>query len=138
VKSILADSGPLVALYDGREPYHRRAIAAMRAAKPPVLTTWAVLTEATHLLPHHASARLLSSIENGALHVVELGDSGLSRTIELMRQYHDVPMDLADATIVALAEITGIRHVASIDFDDFETYRLGNGRPLLNVIERLF
>ena len=46
-------------------------------------------------------------------------------------------MDVADASLVAVAELTGMRDIASIDFDDFETYRTDDGDALQNVITRL-
>jgi predicted nucleic acid-binding protein len=133
---MLADTGPLVALLDRRDPDHKRVTAVLRTARAPMLTTYAVLTEALHLLPRHAGFALLQMVENGGLRIVELGENGLKRSIELMRRYDDVPMDFADATLVALAEATGIRTIVSLDFDDFETYRLADRRALQNLISR--
>lgn len=45
-----------------------------------------------------------------------------------MDKYHDRPMDLADATLVRLAEREGLSTVFTVDHDDFETYRIGGGR----------
>jgi predicted nucleic acid-binding protein len=133
---MLADTGPLVALLDRRDPHHKRVSAFLRRARAPLLTTYAVLTEALHLLPHHAGFALLKMVENGALRIVELGDGGLKRSIDLMRRYEDVPMDFADATLVAVAEATGVRTIVTLDFDDFETYRLSDRRALQNLLSR--
>ena len=133
---MIADTGPLVALLDDRDPDHKRVSALLRRTRAPLITTYAVITEALHLIPRHAGFALLRMIENGALRVFELGESGLRRTFDLMRRYEDVPMDFADATLVALAEATGMRTIVSLDYDDFETYRLANGQALQNVIQR--
>lgn len=44
-----------------------------------------------------------------------------------MHKYDDVPMDLADASLVALAEALNLRRVFSLD-SDFHTYRLKSRR----------
>ena len=75
-------------------------------------------------------------VENGAVRIVELGEGGLKRSIDLMRRYEDVPMDFAGATLVALAEATGVRTIVTLDFNDFETYRLSDRRALQNLLSR--
>jgi predicted nucleic acid-binding protein len=49
-----------------------------------------------------------------------------------MEKYHDVPMDLADATLVVLAEETNIREVLTLDRRGFDVYRI-NGRTPFTV-----
>lgn len=56
----------------------------------------------------------------------------MPRIIEIMKKYHDLPADLADASLVALCERRGIATVASID-RDFTVYRLPKGRKFENV-----
>jgi len=50
-----------------------------------------------------------------------------------MEKYQDTPMDLADASIVSLAELHGLRRVFTIDSDFFYTYRI-NGKDVFDVI----
>ena len=45
----------------------------------------------------------------------------------LMRKYRDLPMDLADASLVAVAEREGISKVFTLDRRDFGVYRLAKG-----------
>jgi len=47
----------------------------------------------------------------------------LPRIRDLMRKYKDLPMDLADATLVAVAEREKIRRIFTLDRRDFEVYR---------------
>jgi uncharacterized protein len=130
---MLVDTGAFVAVLLRRDPYHRAAVEALRKANT-LVTTWAVLTEAWHMLPQHAGIALLQWADT--LVVAELGDKGRRRVIELVKRYRDAPMDLADASLIAVAEMTGEREIATIDFDEFETYRTADGRALRNVIER--
>ncbi len=73
--------------------------------------------------------RLWGMATRGELLLADLGPDGLRRCRELMRRYADVPMDLADATLAALAEEQGFRRIFSLD-SDFGIYRLEGGRPL--------
>ncbi len=58
-----------------------------------------------------------------------MGDPEADRMDMLMGQYRNVPMDLADASLVALAESRGLRSVFTID-RDFYIYRLADGSAL--------
>jgi len=49
-----------------------------------------------------------------------------------MEKYRDVPMDLADASLVALAEERGLRRIFTLDHD-FEVYRI-NGRLTFETV----
>lgn len=92
----------------------------------PLITTWAVLTEAMHLLHRAAGQRgqevLWDMVARDTIDVRDLGKKGLHRTGVLMQRYHDTPMDLADATIVTLAEQEGVGTVFTLD-DHFYAYR---------------
>ena len=57
----------------------------------------------------------------------------LQRAFELMEQYRDQPMDLADASLVALAEAIPTRQVFTLDRKDFSVYRLRRGHRHLPV-----
>ncbi|HEV3310779.1 MAG TPA: PIN domain-containing protein [Chloroflexota bacterium] len=54
--------------------------------------------------------------------LAEFGPEQVRRAAELMGKYSDTPMDLADATLVSLAEERGLRQVFSLD-KDFHIYR---------------
>lgn len=99
---ILADTGPLVALFDPADQDHKRCVDMLRGIDEPLCTTIPVLTEAFHLLdPRSIGAqRLMDFITGQGLNVWCLDDSILVRMFELMVQYADHPMDLADASLV--------------------------------------
>ncbi len=127
---VLADTGPLVAIVDGSDRDHRRCIAALKRLVDPLLTTWPAVTEAMYLLgqtanPLDSQDALLAALERRAVHVAELGHEDVPRLRALIRTYRDLPMDLADATLVRVAERDGIRRVFTLDRRDFEVYRIG-------------
>lgn len=127
---ILTDAGPLVALVDRGEPDHERCVDALANLRGPMLTTWPAFTEAMYLLGDAAGWRaqeVLWRFQQRRDLVVEM-PAHLNRVVELMHRYRDVPMDLADAAIVALAEERGLGTVFSLD-KDFRVYRLARGKP---------
>lgn len=127
---ILVDTGPLVALFDPKDPAHHRCQEVLRAIQEPVVTTIPVLTEAFHLLDpaSRGSLALQEFVARGGLGVWFLSDGALGRAFELMRRYADHPMDLADASLVAAAETLRTTTVFTVDRDDFATYRVRLGR----------
>lgn len=126
---ILVDTGPLVALFDPADADHQRCGKTLAAIEEPLGTTLPVLTEAFHLLaPASIGARrLMDFVTAGGLTVWYLDDGALIRAFELMVQYADHPMDLADASLVVLAEIVKQHKVFTIDRGDFATYRIRQG-----------
>jgi predicted nucleic acid-binding protein len=123
----LCDTGPLVAIIDAGDPGHGRCVAALHHLPAgPLLTTWPCLTEAMYLLRRAgglpAQEELWGYVADGllVLHTSRQGEWERMRT--LMLQYHDTPMDLADASLVAAAEALNLRRVFTLD-SHFLVYR---------------
>ena len=96
-----------------------------------MLTVWPAFTEAMYLLGFSSVAQdaLWQILETDALWIAELNEEDHPRMRHLMKKYHDLPMDLADAALVRLAERERIRRVFTIDRRDFSVYRpAGVGR----------
>jgi predicted nucleic acid-binding protein len=91
------------------------------------------LTEAFHLLTpdSRGAQRLMDFVGDGGLAVWFLDDPGLERAFELMRRYENVPMDFADATLVAAAETLATVKVFTLDRKDFGVYRVRRGHRQL-------
>jgi predicted nucleic acid-binding protein len=128
---ILTDAGPLIALIDRRDAEHTRCVAAAERLVGPMLSTWPAFTEAMYLLGGGAGWRgqdpLWRMVRAGQLVLAETNANMLARVPVLMEQYSDLPMDLADASLVALAEDQRLREVFTLD-SDFRVYRLPDGR----------
>ncbi len=128
---ILTDAGPIVALIDGAEPDHERCVSALVNLPRPMATTWPAFTEAMHLLGRRTGwlgqERLWDLLARGRLRILDVPGSSLPRVRDLMRTYREVPMDLADATLVALAEARKVTRIFTLD-SDFAVYRLAGGR----------
>jgi predicted nucleic acid-binding protein len=70
----------------------------------------------------------------GAFEIFALERSHAARLQSLMKQYADLPMDLADASLVILAEQLGHGRILSTDQRDFRTYRWKDRRPFENLL----
>ena len=123
----LTDAGPLVALIDADEAQHERCTLALAQVRLPLVTTWPAFTEALYLLSRSGGevgrAALWRLTLTDRLQVVDLSRSAVERASRLMEKYADLPMDLADATLVALAEERHERAMFTLD-RDFTVYRL--------------
>jgi hypothetical protein len=128
---LLLDSGALVSLLDRRQPAHEPCRDVLREWRRPIVSTEAVLTEASHLLGALPGGReaCLSYFLRGAAILVPMGVPLLGRCRALMERYTDLPMDYADATLVALAEELDTDTVLTTDRRDFSVYRIGEKRP---------
>jgi predicted nucleic acid-binding protein len=126
---ILVDAGPLVALFDPKDGQHDRCARLLKGLHEPLWTSVPVLTEVFHMLGPDSmgSDGVRDFVQRGGLSVWFLDDISLTRAFELMEQYRDHPMDLADASLVAAAETLGARKVFTIDRKDFATYRVRRG-----------
>lgn len=132
----LTDAGPLVALIDADEPDHGRCREALSRLQVPLLTTWPAFTEAMYLLSRAGGTvgqdALWRLFTSDRLRVAELSETAVERARQLMAKYADLPMDLADATLVALAEQRRERRIFTLH-DDFRVYRL-HGRQHFEIV----
>ena len=130
---LAVDSGPLVAWLNARDTHHARAIAFFKARRERLITTWPVITEVCHLAPRHSRAGLLRWIAAGGASVFHLPDDQTATLAELIERYDDLPMDLADASLVWLSHHASTVLVATIDRTDFSVYRGAGNRRFKNV-----
>jgi predicted nucleic acid-binding protein len=135
---LIADTGFFYALADRSDHHHRRAVAVMEEIREPLITTWPVLTEAVHLMRMRMSAliamRLIENVADGLCQVHAIDAAEIRRMAGLMKKYVDLPMDLADASLVLLAEHLDHGRILSTDQRDFKTYRFKNHKPFKNLL----
>jgi len=135
MKKILIDSGPLIALFDASDKYHKKAVDFVKSNKFPLVTTIASVTEALHLLDFNRNAQidLLEWIHRGAVVINNIENSDFGRIAELTMKYKDLPMDFADSCLVFLAEQIKIDTIATID-RDFSIYRINGKRKFKTIL----
>ena len=128
---LILDTGPFVALVDRSESRHRDCVEVLESWNGSIVTTEAVLTETLHLVGPgwHPQRASLEFILRGAVLLVPTSIESLHRVSVLMEKYSDLPMDYADATLVALAEDLGTDQMFTLDRQDFTVFRLHGLRP---------
>ncbi len=136
---IAVDAGCFIALADARDRWHASALSSLPTQREGWVTTWPVLAEACHMIGRRLGAdivaALMDDVADGNLLVWTPVVDQLSRIPLLMRRYANLPMDLADASLVLLAEHLGHGRILSTDERDFETYRWKNHKPFTNLLE---
>ncbi|XSG84498.1 MAG: type II toxin-antitoxin system VapC family toxin [Methylohalobius sp. ZOD2] len=135
---ILSDTGFWLALINRNDRYHTHAVAAMQDLAENLVTTWPVVTETCHLLGRflgvEAQTAFVEMLRSGWVELADIGEQDLARIGRLMEKYEDLPMDLADASLVILAERLGHGRILSTDRRDFQTYRWKNREPFENLL----
>ena len=135
---ILIDSGPLIALFDADDNYHRKIREFLKDRQYCFISTLAVFTEVSYMLNFSVRAQQ-DFLEWAAYHGVIISDinqNDLPRIADLTKKYADLPMDFTDATLVITAEKTGIREIISLD-KDFNIYRLPGKENIKNVFSNV-
>ena len=135
MKKILVDSGPLIALFDASDAYHKGAVEFLKTNPYSLVTTLASITEVLYLLDFNNNAQLdfLKWVYRGGVEIFPIENNDMKRIKELMEKYQDVPMDFADACLVYAAERLKLDEIVTID-KDFLIYRIGK-RKKFKVIE---
>ncbi len=135
MKNIIVDAGPLIALFDKDDRYHSSVIKFLKTFDGQLITSWPVITEVTHLLSFDVNVQIdfLEWLKREAVAIVNLENIHLERIIQLSKKYSDVPMDLADSSLIVIAELTNITDIITID-SDYYIYKTKNKKSLNNIL----
>ncbi|MBE9009710.1 PIN domain-containing protein [Pseudanabaenaceae cyanobacterium LEGE 13415] len=135
---IIVDTGFWLALANDRDQYHQQAKQALSRVNEPLITTWCVVTEACYLLltrmGNFAQVSFINSLSTDQIELFDLQHQHKAQIALLMQQYANLPMDLADASLIILAEHLGHGRILSVDQRDFNTYRWKNTQPFQNLL----
>jgi len=130
----LVDTSALVAAFGANQKHSKRYLELLKQAEDEawsLATTWPCVVEAGHLLDVPQRYSMLRWVSAGGVVVFPIEQGALEDMVRLMLRYTALPrteMDLADATLVWLAEDTGVLRVMTLDVRDFSRYRLADGR----------
>ena len=133
-QQVILDTGPLVALLDARDRHHRWAVAQWAEVEPPLLTCESVISEACFLLDQTraGSAAVFEMLVRKVVAVSFRLDEQVEEVQALRMKYRDVPMSVADASLVRMAEQLGRSDILTLD-GDFKVYRK-HGRFVIPLI----
>jgi len=136
VDSVLIDAGPLIALFDSSDKYHRKICSFLKDNPFRYISTVAVFTEVSHMLDFNTAVQrdFYEWVMYKGVIISDINQNDLLRLIELTDKYSSLPMDFADATLVITAEKMGIHQIISID-RDFDIYRLPGKEQIQNVFK---
>jgi uncharacterized protein len=135
---ILVDTGAWLGLADRGDIYHERCRTFFRTNSEPLITTYPVLVECVHLMFKRIGVAQtlawLETLNTQGVQVFTMTAEHIPRLNALMRQYADLPMDLADASLVLLAERLGEGRIVSSDERDFHAFRWKHTHPFQNLL----
>jgi predicted nucleic acid-binding protein len=135
---IIVDTGFWLALGNRSDKYHDVANLYLDSLSERLITTHPVITETCYLLldrlGNYAQCNFVANVAAGAFDVFDLDIHDYRRIEELMQKYRDLPMDLADASLIVLAEHLGHGRILSTDLRDFNIYRWNNQNPFENLL----
>lgn len=135
LRRVLIDTGPLVAWFDAADAHHVQVRAFLAGYTGELVSTWPVLTEVCHLLPEHMVSTFLRWVGSGGLTVADLPAAAMPGLADRMDKYADLPMDLADASLIWLAESLGVLDILTLDRRGFGVYRTDRGKALRDVLD---
>lgn len=134
---ILADTGPLVALFNRNDAHHGWALARFQEFREPLHTSEPILTESLHLLRRVPGGigKLLTLWERDLLLIAISAEREKPALLTLMHRYADIPVSFADASLIRLTELHPRCKVWTLDAD-FHIYRRNNRQtiPLLTPV----
>jgi len=138
--TLIVDTGFWLALANRRDDNHQSAtLLFQKLQNVEFITTWCVVTETCYLMQKRigidAPKAFIRKITSGMVKIFDLTPSHCLRIEQLMEQYRNLPMDLADASLVILAEELGHGRILSVDYRDFNTYRWKNTKPFQNLFQ---
>jgi uncharacterized protein len=125
VRAVLVDAGPLVALIDRGDAHHQTCVDALKTIRDPLVTVWPAFTEAMDLLGSSTEGQdaLWEMIATQSVTLAPLDHEDAPRLRQLMHKHRDLPMDLADAALIRVAERDKVSRIFTLDRRHFRLYR---------------
>ena len=135
---IAVDTGFLLALLDADDQYHAAAMLWETSIDEGWITTWPVMTELCHMVARRLSVTIaidcMQEMTHGSIKLWDIPAPQVKQIPALMKRYANLPMDLADASLVLLAEHLGHGRILTTDERDFGTYRWKSRKPFHNLL----
>jgi len=134
MKNTLIDAGPLIALFNRNDKYHQKIKDFIKTYDGVLTTSWPVVTEVCHMLDFNINAQIdfLKWVKLGGIRIEDIKSTDIERIIQLSEKYSDIPMDLADASLVIISERLKIKEIITID-SDYCIYRTTQKEMIRNI-----
>jgi predicted nucleic acid-binding protein len=136
---VVIDTGPLVALLRHDDQCHELCRDVLSEIRPPLLTTWPVITEAAWLLRniHLGVQTLLELVQSDLIQCIHLDEDATVWLKAYLNEYSDLRLQLADASLAYVAERVKTDLVFTLDRRDFVVIRQTGGKPFRLLPEAL-
>jgi uncharacterized protein len=136
---ILLDTGVMIAMLDRQDPDHQRCVLVLQnLPNEPLLTTWCCLTEAMYFLGKlggiNAQNKLWNLILAQRIGLHTANPEEVGQMHKLMNKYHDLPMDIADASLVVVAQNLGLRKILTLVQKSANRYYLPSEASTIKVL----
>jgi predicted nucleic acid-binding protein len=134
MSAVIVDTGPLVAILTKNDTYHQWVNEQLTAIEPPLLTCEAVIVETMFVVRDNAATRqrVLRMLKDGVIRLNFSLEKNLDDILGMVQRYNNIPMSLADASLVRMSEIMPQSKVLTLD-SDFQVYRK-NSRHVIPLI----
>lgn len=134
MKNTLIDAGPIIALFNKKDRYHPQIKEFLKQYTGILTSTWPVITEVSHMLDFNTQTQIdfLTWISRGGIRIENIEQEDIIRIIELSKKYSDIPMDLADASLVSISEKFDLKEIITID-SEFYIYRTIEKEMIKNI-----
>lgn len=135
MKPVLLDSGVVVGLLDRSERHHQRCVEAVESLERPLVTCEAVIAESCYLLRRiqGAAETVLENVEQGVFQIPFALTRSTSAVRNIMKKYRDLPVDFADACLVAMADELNTGEILTLE-RDFQLLRWRKSRPFQMLV----
>ena len=129
---VLVDTGPIVAVLSQSDQHHSECVDQLHKIRGRLLTCWPVITEAAWLLRRYPVGveRLLASFNGRPFELAPLNEADLPGIAAVLSRYKSLGIQLADASLMHLANREGIDTIFTLDRRDFSVLRLARGKRL--------
>lgn len=136
MRNTLIDAGPIIALFNKNDKYHEKIKNFLKKYDGILTSTWPVVTEVSHMLDFNVQTQIdfLIWIQLGGVNIEAIENEDIGRIIELSMKYSDLPMDLADASLVVLSEKLKVKEIITID-SDYYVYRTIKKEMIENIFD---
>jgi len=133
---VLTDTGYWLALANSKDKWHQRAVEVTHQTTERLIITWPVITETCYLFDRsgvNAQTLFMQELYRN-VDIFDLNRDHINQAKELMIKYANIPMDLADASLVIAANELGSGRIFSTDQRDFAAYGWKNHHPFSNLL----
>ncbi|MET0966498.1 MAG: PIN domain-containing protein [Nakamurella sp.] len=134
---LVVDAGPLYALADRDDAYHRQSLELLGTHPGPLIVPTLVITEVAYFVGRRLGARaeilFAQDLAEGVYSVDPVHAGDWLRVAELVAAYRDFPLGMVDASVIACAERRQLTEIATLDRRHFGAVRPRH-RPSFNLL----